>query len=104
MKTDLKRNSHERQGTLLGQAPDDDSGPDYHFGLTITLEEPELQKFPVTADMVGKDLPLDVVARVVGYSDDDEYGKSARLQIRALGHADQQQDRTSVMYKDGEPS
>ena len=93
---DLKRNSHEKQGTLLGEAPDSEA-EDYFYGLTFSLEDPELQKVPITSEMVGKEIPFEIVARVESFTDSDE-GKSARLQIRQLYIVPPPAERESELY------
>ncbi len=97
MAVDLKRNSHEKEGSLLGSAPDEEK-EDYFYGLQFSLEGPELQKVPITTEMVGKDIQMEVTARVVGFTD-EEKGKSARLEIRAIGmKPEPSSDREAVLY------
>jgi len=101
MPVDLKRNSHEKQGTMLGVAASDDEENDYAYGLSLHLEAPELQKVPLTADMVGTTIPMEILARVESFTDSEE-GKSASIQVRAIGlkaeAADEAPTRASALY------
>ena len=98
MPVDLKRNSHEKQGTMLGSAIDEEP-EDYGYGLKVHLEEPELQKVPLTAEMVGTTIPMEILAHIESFTDAED-GKSATIQIRALGMKtpEAEADRAGVMY------
>lgn len=101
MATDLKRNSVEKEGSMLGAAPDE-TRDDYSPMLNITLEEPEMQKTGFGDLQVGDEVEADTVLKVVSKSDDNA-GRSVTLQVRQLGRKEQTQEempRETVMYGD----
>lgn len=96
----MKRAEVEQKGeTLLGE-PVDASKEDYYYGLTINLEEPELQKLNLGDDpKVGGMIKLQAVGKLVMYSKDDKRGRRAEIQIQSLGIADKpQENRSEVLY------
>ena len=98
MPVDLKRNSHEKQGTMLGTAVDNEPD-DYAYGLSLHLEEPELQKVTITSEMVGTSINIEGIAHITSFSDGED-GKGATLQIRALGIKEEASEpsREGAMY------
>lgn len=98
----MKRSEVEQKGgTLLGE-PVDATKEDYFYGLRITLEEPELKKLGLEDPKVGTRIQLDVVAKLVSYSQ-EETGRRAELLITDMGTkvspADAQ-DRSDTLYKE----
>jgi hypothetical protein len=80
--------SHEQSGgTLLGSAQEN-NGPKYPYGLTITLDNESLKKLALGLPQVGDVFTLDGMVEVVAVSKQDgqvEDGKTVTLQITALG-------------------
>lgn len=96
----MKRAEVEQKGeTLLGE-PVDASKEDYYYGLTINLEEPELQKLGIEEPKVGGMISLQAVGKLVMYSKDDKRGRRAEIQLQSLGVADKPQEeaRSDVLY------
>jgi hypothetical protein len=95
----MKRAEVEQKGgTLLGE-PVDASKEDYHYGLRITLEEPELQKLGLQDPKVGSKIPLDAIGKLVSYAQ-EESGRRAEILITDLGikQPPNEEQRTEVMY------
>jgi len=97
----LKRNEMEKKGTFLGEAPESEV-EDYYYGLEIHLKAPELQKLDLGDITVGDRLPMDIVAKVTGISEDDS-GRRVTLQIQEMGKrslTDGVPVRETVLYGD----
>lgn len=99
--TSMKRTESEQRGdTLLTGEPVDASKEDYHYGLRITLEEPELQKLNLDEPKVGEKLKMQVVGKLVSYSN-DEHGRSATILLTDLGFSDKSDEdnkRSDTLY------
>jgi len=84
----MKRTEAEQRGdTLLTGEPVDASKEDYHYGLRITLAEPELQKLNLSDPKVGEKLKIQAIGKLVSYSN-DEHGRSATILLTDLGFED----------------
>jgi len=94
---DLKRSQVEKEGKTLLGGPADAEKDDYFFGLTVTLEGPELDKIGLREPKVGSQIPFDAVMKVTGHRKADD-GESVTLQITALGIKPSPGDRESAMY------
>ena len=92
---DLKRAQVEKDGMLLGQAPDSD-GQDYAKGMQMTLEAPELDKLGIQDPQVGKKYNVTGVMKVIGYNNGAD-GQQMIVQMTSLG-LDKEEQRLDNMY------
>lgn len=100
--TSMKRTEAEQRGdTLLTGEKVDSSKEDYHYGLRINLDEPELQKLNLNDPKVGGKLMIQAIGRLVSYSN-DEHGRSATILLTDIGFNDEnktEEKRADVLYK-----
>lgn len=94
----MKRNRMEQDSLLLSKGPDEGE-EEYHYGLRVSLEEPEMQKLGLENPKVGGVVPLSAIAKIVSYTN-DQNGKRMELQITDMG-LDVEQDREDTMYPGG---